>query len=54
MGVEVEPIQVTISAGAAPYEGEECALFENADAALYRAKAFGKDRVMSAADEVAA
>jgi diguanylate cyclase (GGDEF)-like protein len=45
---DAEPVRITISAGAASYRGEECDLFEDADAALYRAKAFGKDQVVAA------
>ena len=43
-----EPVRNSVSAGAAAFRGDEEALFEDADAALYRAKAFGKDCVVAA------
>lgn len=42
------PLQVTVSAGVALYEGDAGALFDAADAALYEAKRSGKNRVVVA------
>ena len=47
LGDAAEPVRVTVSAGAAAFAGDERELFESADAALYRAKSFGKDRVVA-------
>jgi diguanylate cyclase (GGDEF)-like protein len=41
-------IQVTASLGVAPFRGDEKAFFNDADRALYRAKALGKDCVVVA------
>ena len=41
-------VQVTVSAGVAAFRGDERALFDDADRALYRAKAAGKDCVVKA------
>jgi diguanylate cyclase (GGDEF)-like protein len=41
-------VHVTISAGVAAFRGDERALFDDADRALYRAKAAGKDCVVRA------
>jgi diguanylate cyclase (GGDEF)-like protein len=41
-------IQVTASIGVAPFRGDEKAFFNDADRALYRAKALGKDCVVVA------
>jgi len=41
-------ITVTVSAGAAAFQGDDKALFNDADRALYRAKAAGKDCVVTA------
>jgi diguanylate cyclase (GGDEF)-like protein len=43
-------ISVTVSIGVAVFRGDEKALFNDADRALYRAKASGKDCVVSADD----
>jgi diguanylate cyclase (GGDEF)-like protein len=43
-------VKVTISAGVAAFRGDEKALFNDADSALYRAKASGKDCVIAAED----
>ncbi len=40
-------VKVTVSIGAAQYQGDRKAFFQNADRALYRAKAEGKDCVMA-------
>lgn len=47
----MRPIRVTISCGVAQYEGDRKKFFQAADRALYRAKAEGKNCVISAADE---
>jgi diguanylate cyclase (GGDEF)-like protein len=47
-------IQVTASLGVAAFRGDEKAFFNDADRALYRAKALGKDCVMVAEKGVAA
>jgi PleD family two-component response regulator len=39
---------VTASIGVAPFRGDEKAFFNDADRALYRAKALGKDCVVVA------
>ena len=41
-------VHVTVSAGVAAFRGDERALFDDADRALYRAKAAGKDCVVNA------
>ena len=43
--------QVTVSIGVAAYQGDRKALFDAADRALYRAKAAGRDCVMTAEHE---
>jgi diguanylate cyclase (GGDEF)-like protein len=43
-------VKVTISGGVASFRGDEKALFNDADTALYRAKASGKDCVVAARD----
>jgi diguanylate cyclase (GGDEF)-like protein len=42
------PLQVTASLGVAAFRGDEKAFFNDADKALYRAKALGKDCVVVA------
>ncbi|MEE9280189.1 MAG: GGDEF domain-containing protein, partial [Myxococcota bacterium] len=44
-------VRVTISAGVAAYKGDPKRLFNEADAALYEAKAAGKDCVILARDD---
>jgi diguanylate cyclase (GGDEF)-like protein len=43
-----EPVSVTVSVGVAGFRGDDKALFNDADKALYRAKAAGKDCVVLA------
>jgi diguanylate cyclase (GGDEF)-like protein len=43
-----ETVRVTLSAGVAAFTGDESTLFDEADRALYRAKAAGKDCVVTA------
>jgi len=45
-GAPSRSVQVTVSAGVAAFRGDERALFDDADRALYRAKAAGKDCVV--------
>jgi PleD family two-component response regulator len=40
-------VKVTVSIGVAQYQGDRKAFFANADRALYRAKAEGKDCVVA-------
>jgi len=42
-----QSVRVTVSAGVAAFDGDERTLFHDADCALYRAKAAGKDCVMA-------
>jgi diguanylate cyclase (GGDEF)-like protein len=44
-------ISITVSIGVAPFRGDEKALFNDADRALYRAKDAGKDCVMVADED---
>jgi len=47
----LRPMRVTISIGVAQYEGDRKAFFQATDRALYRAKAEGKNCVVTDADE---
>jgi diguanylate cyclase (GGDEF)-like protein len=49
-GEDGERVSVTVSVGIAAFDGDEKALFNEADRALYRAKAAGKDCVIVAGD----
>src|SRR5690606_15483381 len=50
IGSAGDAMRVTISVGVAQYRGDRRAFFDAADRALYRAKANGKNCVVSAAD----
>ncbi len=53
----VAGLAITVSAGVASVRGDDCTLSEllrEADRALYAAKAAGRNRVLTAADVVAA
>ena len=41
----MRPIRITVSVGVEQYKGDRKRFFTNADRALYRAKALGKNRV---------
>ncbi len=45
-----EPMRITVSIGVAAFHGDRRNFFDNADRALYRAKAAGKNCVVSAGD----
>jgi len=49
----MRPRRVTVSIGVARYKNSQSEMFTSADAALYRAKASGKDCVVAAEDEAA-
>jgi diguanylate cyclase (GGDEF)-like protein len=42
-----EPMRITVSIGVAAFEGDRRSFFDDADRALYRAKAAGKNCVFS-------
>ncbi len=47
-----DPMRITVSIGVASFHGDRRSFFDNADRALYRAKAAGKNCVVSADDGV--
>ena len=47
-----QPMRITVSIGVAAFDGDRRSFFDNADRALYRAKAAGKNCVVSAGDGV--
>ena len=51
IGDNMKPVDVTISLGVAPYQGNRREFFAEADRALYRAKAAGKNCVIIAGSE---
>ena len=54
IGDNMKPVDITISLGVAPYQGNRREFFAEADRALYRAKAAGKNCVIIAGSETAA